>query len=137
MEKAKRARKAEAPKRPSLCLRLRVPYLYPDLLVWIVIESQEGESALDAIPQTNTEHSAQKVIEWPTARPPACAPGAPLAWLGDPTRCRPAAAALADTGVVVDHLRATILAGHLANGLPETHHIGNGVRIHQRVPSAS
>src|SRR5262249_55014001 len=26
-------------------------------------------------------------------RPPACAPGAPLAWPGDPTRCRPAAAA--------------------------------------------
>src|SRR5215468_1639605 len=30
MEKAKRARKAETPKRPSLCLRLRAPYLYPD-----------------------------------------------------------------------------------------------------------
>jgi hypothetical protein len=27
---AKRARKAETPKQPSLCLRLRAPYLYPD-----------------------------------------------------------------------------------------------------------
>jgi hypothetical protein len=32
MEKAKRARKAETPKQPSLCLRLRAPYLYPDQL---------------------------------------------------------------------------------------------------------
>jgi hypothetical protein len=30
MEKAKRARKAETPKQPSLSLRLRAPYLYPD-----------------------------------------------------------------------------------------------------------
>jgi hypothetical protein len=30
MDKAKRARKAEMPKRPSLSLRLRTPYLYPD-----------------------------------------------------------------------------------------------------------
>src|SRR5215471_5654652 len=30
MEKAKRARKAETPKRPSLSLRSRAPYLYPD-----------------------------------------------------------------------------------------------------------
>jgi len=30
MEKAKRARKAETPKQPSFCLRLRAPYLYPD-----------------------------------------------------------------------------------------------------------
>jgi hypothetical protein len=30
MDKAKRARKAETPKQPSLCLRLRAPYLYPD-----------------------------------------------------------------------------------------------------------
>jgi hypothetical protein len=30
MEKAKRARKAETLKQPSLCLRLRAPYLYPD-----------------------------------------------------------------------------------------------------------
>jgi hypothetical protein len=30
MEKAKRARKAETPKQPSLRLRLRAPYLYPD-----------------------------------------------------------------------------------------------------------
>jgi hypothetical protein len=30
MEEAKRARKAETPKQPSLCLRLRAPYLYPD-----------------------------------------------------------------------------------------------------------
>ena len=30
MAKAKRARKAETPKQPSLCLRLRAPYLYPD-----------------------------------------------------------------------------------------------------------
>jgi len=31
MEKAKRARTAETPKQPSLCLRLRAPYFYPDL----------------------------------------------------------------------------------------------------------
>jgi len=30
MAKAKRARKAETPKQPSPCLRLRAPYLYPD-----------------------------------------------------------------------------------------------------------
>jgi hypothetical protein len=30
MEKAKRARKAETLKQPSLGLRLRAPYLYPD-----------------------------------------------------------------------------------------------------------
>jgi transposase InsO family protein len=30
MEKAKRARKAETPKQPSLRLRLRAPYLYPN-----------------------------------------------------------------------------------------------------------
>src|SRR5215813_1336353 len=30
MEKAKRARKAETPKQPSLRLRLRAPHLYPD-----------------------------------------------------------------------------------------------------------
>ena len=30
METAKRARKAETPKQPSLSLRLRAPYLYPD-----------------------------------------------------------------------------------------------------------
>jgi hypothetical protein len=30
MVKATRARTAETPKQPSLCLRLRAPYLYPD-----------------------------------------------------------------------------------------------------------
>jgi hypothetical protein len=30
MGKAKRARTAETPKQPSLCLRLRAPYFYPD-----------------------------------------------------------------------------------------------------------
>jgi hypothetical protein len=30
MEKAKRARTAETPKQPSLRLRLRAPYFYPD-----------------------------------------------------------------------------------------------------------
>jgi len=30
MEKAKRARKVETPKQPSLSLRLRAPYFYPD-----------------------------------------------------------------------------------------------------------
>jgi hypothetical protein len=29
---AKRARKAETPKQPSLCLMLRAPYFYPTLL---------------------------------------------------------------------------------------------------------
>ncbi len=33
MVKAKRARRAETPKRPSLCLRLRAPYFYPDHIV--------------------------------------------------------------------------------------------------------
>jgi hypothetical protein len=32
MAMAKRARKAETPKQPSLCLRLRAPYFYPDHL---------------------------------------------------------------------------------------------------------
>jgi hypothetical protein len=32
MEMAKRARKAETPKQPSICLRLRAPYFYPDHL---------------------------------------------------------------------------------------------------------
>jgi hypothetical protein len=31
MVKAKRARKAETLKQPSLCLRLRAPYFYPDI----------------------------------------------------------------------------------------------------------
>jgi len=31
MEKAKRARKAETPKQPSLRLRLSAPHFYPDL----------------------------------------------------------------------------------------------------------
>jgi len=31
MAKAKRARNAETLKQPSLCLRLRAPYFYPDL----------------------------------------------------------------------------------------------------------
>ena len=31
MDKAKRARTAETPKQPSLGLKLRAPYLYPDL----------------------------------------------------------------------------------------------------------
>ena len=30
MERAKRARKAETPRQPSLFLRLRAPYFYPD-----------------------------------------------------------------------------------------------------------
>src|SRR5215831_2112881 len=30
MDRAKRAQKAETPKQPSLCLKLRAPYLYPD-----------------------------------------------------------------------------------------------------------
>jgi hypothetical protein len=34
MEKAKRARTAETPKLPSLRLRLRAPYLYPDQPHW-------------------------------------------------------------------------------------------------------
>ena len=33
MDKAKRAQTAETPKQPSLGLKLRAPYLYPDLLV--------------------------------------------------------------------------------------------------------
>ena len=31
MEKGKRARKAETPKQPSLCLRLRAPHFYPTI----------------------------------------------------------------------------------------------------------
>jgi len=31
MAKAKRARKVETPKQPSLCLRLCAPYFYPDI----------------------------------------------------------------------------------------------------------
>jgi hypothetical protein len=32
MDKAKRAQTAETPKQPSLGLKLRAPYLYPDLI---------------------------------------------------------------------------------------------------------
>jgi hypothetical protein len=39
MEKAKRARKAETPKQPSLCLRLRAPYLYPDRVYSAIADS--------------------------------------------------------------------------------------------------
>jgi hypothetical protein len=42
MAKAKRARKAETPKQPSRCLRLRAPYLYPDNL--LVCEGSHGGS---------------------------------------------------------------------------------------------
>jgi hypothetical protein len=34
MVEAKRARKAETLKQPSLCLRLRAPYFYPDKAGW-------------------------------------------------------------------------------------------------------
>jgi len=34
MDKAKRARTAETPKQPSLGLKLRAPYLYPDPANW-------------------------------------------------------------------------------------------------------
>jgi hypothetical protein len=36
MDKAKRARTAETPKQPSLGLKLRAPYLYPDHGVVII-----------------------------------------------------------------------------------------------------
>jgi len=43
MAKAKRARKAETPKQPSPCLRLRAPYLYPDRLRRIGARYGDGE----------------------------------------------------------------------------------------------
>jgi hypothetical protein len=42
MEKAKRARKAETLKQPSLCLRLRAPYLYPDPTYSASSRGQQG-----------------------------------------------------------------------------------------------
>ena len=39
MEQAKRARKAETPKQPSLFLRLRAPYFYPDLQKQLDVEA--------------------------------------------------------------------------------------------------
>jgi hypothetical protein len=42
MEKAKRARKAETPKQPSLCLKLRAPYFYPDSLPALLRRSSAG-----------------------------------------------------------------------------------------------
>jgi hypothetical protein len=44
MEKAKRARKAETPKQPSLCLRLRAPYLYPDHKVSACSSGNQGRN---------------------------------------------------------------------------------------------
>jgi hypothetical protein len=35
---AKRARKAETPKQPSLCLRLRAPYFYPTYTTPLVLQ---------------------------------------------------------------------------------------------------
>jgi len=45
MEKAKRARKAETPKRPSLSLRSRAPYLYPDRAYSAVVFASLPEPA--------------------------------------------------------------------------------------------
>jgi hypothetical protein len=42
MAMAKRARKAETPKQPSLCLRLRAPYFYPDLTYSALTVVQES-----------------------------------------------------------------------------------------------
>jgi len=39
MVQAKRARTAETPKLPSLCLRLRAPYFYPDYICVVRLSS--------------------------------------------------------------------------------------------------
>jgi hypothetical protein len=48
MDKAKRARTAETPKRPSLCLMLRAPYLYPDR-AYSAADPSSGISSGDAL----------------------------------------------------------------------------------------
>ncbi len=42
MVEAKRARQAETPKQPSLCLRLRAPQFYPD---WAMVEAKRARKA--------------------------------------------------------------------------------------------
>jgi hypothetical protein len=55
MEKAKRARKAETPKQPSLRLRLRAPYLYPDptegdpATVVVISSNGEGDRTVESL----------------------------------------------------------------------------------------
>jgi hypothetical protein len=68
MEKAKRARKAETLKQPSLCLRLRAPYLYPDPSATPIlgqpfidcgsIDIQDTRNILRAFPLLNILHGA-------------------------------------------------------------------------------
>src|SRR5215471_18482103 len=48
MDKAKRARKAETPRQPSLRLRLRAPYLYPD-----GVDSARGDISSPASPESS------------------------------------------------------------------------------------
>jgi hypothetical protein len=59
MEKAKRARKAETLKQPSLRLRLRAPYLYPD------------QSAYESAMRQIRNHPQHFAVVNPMARPPS------------------------------------------------------------------
>jgi hypothetical protein len=57
MDKAKRARKAETPRPPSLGLRLRTPYLYPDLPIRRRITSPQRPARKRMLDDTNTRRS--------------------------------------------------------------------------------
>src|SRR5215467_8936957 len=59
MEKSKRARTAETPKQPSLCLRSRAPYLYPDKLLQLMGSQQFCEQRLSSVRAVSDARSWQ------------------------------------------------------------------------------
>jgi hypothetical protein len=63
MEKAKRARKAETPRQPSLCLRLRAPYLYPDPTATLTDALLQGTAAGTSIRFQLDRHPAELASE--------------------------------------------------------------------------
>jgi hypothetical protein len=71
MAKAKRARKAETPKQPSPCLRLRAPYLYPDPR-WTapMVYSGEGKVQPNRILNAmSSRASPNRTARWLAMRP--------------------------------------------------------------------
>src|SRR3954463_8063829 len=71
MEKAKRARTAETPKQPSLCLRLRAPYFYPDYDEGVAIHigpepcvgSREGTGEASAGERAGQPSSRESLVD--------------------------------------------------------------------------
>jgi hypothetical protein len=57
MDKAKRAQTAETPKQPSLGLKLRAPYLYPD---WADSARVALSRLQDAPDQSASAHTVQR-----------------------------------------------------------------------------